>query len=190
MIPKEVNDIFRAVENVDISLKEVIGKRNDNSDYRQAAENAFTADLYSEIKTIVKTDHHYKGLQIHFDLNKPRANNIRPDIVVHKAPNSREDQRIYIEVKTDLKVALQDINLDLIKLEHAVSPSKDFSPKLGYKVGIYIVAGVELDWLKKILIAPYQDDQLPVLQKLWLIYFTPTSVQLFSFEELYNTKHV
>jgi len=134
---KCITDLIEAIKNVDNNYITVIGFHNDNSEYQQAAENAFSAELYHQYKSIIENNkmEYYKGLQLHYDLTKQRFNGQRPDLVLHRAPNSREDQRLYIEIKTNRTVI--NFDSDFGKIFLALEPNNE-NEKLGYKNAVFL----------------------------------------------------
>ncbi len=175
---KELTYVFNAIKNIDKHYYWVMGFNQTHKIHQQAAENAYTAELYYRLKS---TNTEFNDLIWHFDLNKERANSIRPDLVLHKSPDSREDQRIYIEVKTNLLTNDKELSKDVKKLVNAVSPN-NWQEKLDFKYAIYVVGNVEQS--KIIEKIPNVDTQL--LKKIYLIHFNSTDYnpQIKSFYEL------
>ena len=99
---KCVIDLLAAISQIESTYISIIGYNSNDLRYQQAAENAFTAELYHQYKSIIvndKTDY-YNNLQLHYDLTKMRFDGRRPDLVLHKSPDSRDIQKLYIEIKT------------------------------------------------------------------------------------------
>ena len=134
---KCITDFLSALSNIDENYITVIGLNAANEEYQQAAENAFSAELYHQYKSIIENDKkgYYQGLQLHFDLTKQRFNFRRPDMVLHKAPDSRLDQRLYIEIKTNRTCINYDSDFEKIFL--ALSPDDD-NEQLGYSNAIFL----------------------------------------------------
>ena len=164
---KCVRDIFYAVLKVDSAHINVVGINGDNANYNQNAENNFTVQVYSKLENIMQLDNtgYYHGLTQNFDILKFKFN-IRPDIVLHRGNDNLDDQRMYVEVKTDPKANLSE---DLRKLLLAVDD------ELHFENGVLIVGKKVLD--RTILdILGYLDEENisnddVKLKKLFLIHF-------------------
>lgn len=137
MMEKCIIDLVAALVNVDDTYINVIGFRQNNETYQQAAEASFTAELYYQFKSIINNDKtgYYNNLQLHYDLTKERFNGQRPDLVLHRGPNSREDQRLYVEVKTDR--SLRNYNADFDKIFKALDENNN-GDQLGYSNALFI----------------------------------------------------
>jgi len=134
--------IMNALKLIDHHYYEVFGMGSDDETYQQAAENAFTAELYHQLNTTQpEVNSNAKGLSSHFDLNKTRANNIRPDLVLHKAPYNRSDQRVYLEVKTNGRTASECLINDIGKILNAVKQDNG-REYLGYEFGIFVAGNI------------------------------------------------
>ncbi len=161
----EIKYVFCCVNKINPDYVNVQGFKRNKEIIQQAAENAFTAELYYHLRLEQSKWFPNEGLIWHFDLNKERVNSIRPDLVFHHSPHDRKDQRIFLEVKTNKSVDDNSIRKDLEKLDNAVSDNDD-SMKLGFKYGIYIVGNSDvLQLIKK------YKFKLDVAKKLYLITF-------------------
>jgi len=126
----------------------VMGYNRNDEVHQQAAENAFTAELYHILRVNqIEYDERNK-LIWHFDLNKERAKSIRPDLVLHASPENRDDQRIFIEIKTNSNTTDSAIQTDYKKLNKAVT-ANDNAEKLGFKIGFYVVAQINKENIKR-----------------------------------------
>ena len=134
---KCIVDFLSALSCIDKNYVAVTGYNIENNEYQQAAEGAFTAELYHQLKSIIRHDKtgYYSGLSLHYDLTKGRFDNRRPDLVLHTSPTSRKDQRLYVEVKTSTSISNYDD--DLNKLFLAVARDNN-SQQLGYSNAIFL----------------------------------------------------
>ena len=130
------------------SYIEVMGYNRNDEIHQQAAENAFTAELYHILRMHQNEYDEQNRLVWHFDLNKERARSIRPDLVLHASPGNRDDQRIFIEIKTNSKTTDDAIQSDFKKLNNAVANNNN-AEKLGFGIGFYIVAQINKANLKR-----------------------------------------
>lgn len=144
---KSIVDFIAALTNIDRTYIRLIGLNHNNEAYQQAAEGAFTAELYHQWKSIINNDvlNYYQGLQIHYDLTKERFEGKRPDLVLHTAPNSRNNQKLYVEVKTSRSTANYFSDFDKIFL--AVSPDND-AELLGYQNAVFLSTTAYYDAVK------------------------------------------
>jgi hypothetical protein len=145
---KCVEDIYDALKNISVDYLNInsINSRGDN--YAAAAEHAFAAELYHQYKLIMKDDEYYKDLLLHFDLTKERFISRRPDLVLHQKADNRDDQRMYVEIKT--RNDPSEIRDDLRKMFEAISPDNG-STHLGFKTGVMILGKLRLDSAKSII---------------------------------------
>ncbi len=137
-MPPCINDLFAALYKVSNNYLTVLGMNNEYQFYPQAAEHAFAAEIYHQFKLIIENDSsgYYMGLILHFDLTKRRFLDRRPDLVLHRSPMNRLDQRMYVEIKTvDNKEEIED---DLVKLIQATSPNNE-AERLGFENGVMIM---------------------------------------------------
>lgn len=170
----EFEYIIKSLENIDSHYYKVMGVSIDR-EYQQAAENAFTAELYYQLKTY-QVDYSDDKLLWHFDLNKERAFSIRPDLVLHKFPNDRDDQRIYVEIKTNKNTDDQEIKKDLIKLINAVSDDNK-SKNLGFFIAFYIIGNINLNLKKEVFKTTFSEVDKTILEKINVIYFDSNKYQ-------------
>lgn len=143
----EIEYLLFCLNKIDSHYLEVMGFNQNNVIYQQAAENAFTAELYHQLKT-EQNLYSQDELKWHFDLNKERANSIRPDLVLHHSPIDRNDQRIFIEVKTSKNTSQEQIINDLNKLKKAVLEN-NWSNQLGFKLAFYILVNIDLTKIRE-----------------------------------------
>ncbi len=134
---KSIIDLIAALTNIDKTYITIIGLNQRSKEYQQSAEAAFTAELYHQWKNIIRNDStdYYDDLQIHYDLTKERFGGKRPDLVLHKGPNSRSIQKLYVEIKTSL--ATTNYDSDFEKLILAVSTDNN-NNQLGYEKAVFL----------------------------------------------------
>lgn len=184
---KSIVDLIAALTNIDRTYIRLIGLNHNNEEYQQAAEGAFTAELYHQWKSIINNDStgYYQGLQIHYDLTKERFEGKRPDLVLHTAPTSRKNQKLYVEVKTSRSTANYYSDFDKIFL--AVSPDND-AELLGYQNAVFLsttatyksVCDTIKDYLKN---KDFRDDER--LSKIFGIHLNGDyTIKMKTFEEL------
>ena len=142
----ELEYLLYCLNQIDSHYLNVMGLNQANRTYQQAAENAFTAELYHKLKS---EQHRYDEDSVwHFDLNKERANSIRPDLVLHQSPHNRNDQRIFVEVKTDPSTSNRQVISDLTKLHNAVK-TDDGGSQLGFLFAFYILVQTDLKKIRQ-----------------------------------------
>ena len=102
-----------------------------------------------------------------------RANNIRPDLVLHKSPDNRDDQRIYIEIKTNPNVTDFQIRKDLRKILKAVTKDEInlYSNKLGYKCAFMIIGNIEFTKLKANCLKVFNKTKIKEREKILFFHF-------------------
>lgn len=145
---KCIEDLKEAANKIDPVYIEVIGKTTDGNTYEQAAEAAFTAELYYQYKTIItRNDNgYYSKLILHYDLTKQGFDGQRPDLVLHKGSDNRDDQRLYIEIKTSRRTSNYESDFD--KLFRAVSEQNSFG-HLGFKNAVFLSAKSNYEDVRK-----------------------------------------
>jgi len=122
---KCVIDLFSAITQVSPLYFNAIGTRYNEEQYHQVTENPFTAELYHRFKYLTEqkiNEQYYINLILHFDITKASVNR-RPDLVLHQGQENRNDQRMFIEIKTDANVSLTD---DFNKLIQATDEYLNF----------------------------------------------------------------
>lgn len=122
---KCVIDLLSAVTQVNSRYFNAIGTREDQTQYNQVTENPFTAELYHRFKNIIEVPvnaNYYNNLILHFDITKLSVG-MRPDLVLHQAQENRNDQRMFIEVKTDATI---NLSADFNKLIEATNSYLNF----------------------------------------------------------------
>lgn len=156
---KCITDLIDAIKKVDDNYIKVIGFNVEDKVYQQAAENAFTAELYHQFKSIIENDKtgYYKNLQLHYDLTKMRFNGQRPDLVLHRAPDSRDIQRLYVEIKTCKSTI--DYNSDFDKIFLATAPNNR-RERLGYENAVFISVNSESVQVKQKIVDYISQNQL------------------------------
>jgi hypothetical protein len=156
---KCIDDIRKAIKEIDSLYIEVIGKTSEGNAYEQAAEAAFTAELYHQYKTIIaRNDNgYYSNLILHYDLTKQGFNGQRPDLVLHKGPDNRDDQRLYIEIKTSR--ITNNYKSDFDKLFRAVSEENKFE-YLGFKNAVFLTAKSNYEDVKNSIIDYIRNNNL------------------------------
>lgn len=119
-------DLRNAFESVSRAHYEVVGLNREGNRVLQPAENDFSRVVVTNWEEIARREDRrncYMDLQFNFDLDKLRVG-IRPDIVLHNAPDNQDRQEICIEVKTSPAVELRR---DLEKLIQAISNNLNFN---------------------------------------------------------------
>ncbi len=107
---KCVIDLLSAVTQVNHRYFSATGTRQDQTQYTQITENSFTAELYHRFSNLMELSinkTYYDNLFFQFDITK-MAYGIRPDLVLHEAQENRNNQKMFIEVKTDSNADLTD----------------------------------------------------------------------------------
>ncbi|NEW77998.1 MAG: hypothetical protein GZ086_00935 [Gelidibacter sp.] len=87
-----------------------IGTRENHSQYDQNIEQSFSAELFHRFKSLIElpaNTNYYNNLILHFDITKLSVGS-RPDLVLHESQANRNNQKMFIEVKTDPKANLTD----------------------------------------------------------------------------------
>lgn len=176
---KCIFDLASAIGKIDKDYISVIGFNKDNEEYQQSAEQAFSAELYSQYKQIIESDktNYYRGLKLQFDLEKERFGSKRPDMVLHTSPTSRNNQKLYIEVKTNPK--LTNYDKDLIKLFDATSNDKSEIKFLGFKNAVFICGKKDFTDVTTIISNYIKQHQLNTderLKRIYLMHFLNTDV--------------
>lgn len=117
---KCVIDLLSAVTQVSLRYAFADGTRIDGTQYPQFIENSFTAELYHNYRNIIEMPanrEYYNNLIFHFDITK-FGGGMRPDLVLHEAQENRNNQKMFIEVKTNPTV---NLNQDYSKLKRAIT---------------------------------------------------------------------
>ncbi len=112
---KCIVDLFSAVGQIKHRYFSDIGTRADQTQYNQHTENPFTAELYFRFRSIMEDPinlEYYNDLIFQFDITKA-AVGMRPDLVLHEAQQNRNNQKMFVEVKTD---PTAELNEDFKKL--------------------------------------------------------------------------
>jgi len=186
-MPKCLDDLYTALDNVDTDYKTVLGFGVNNIEYQQSAEHAFIAELYHQFKIIIVNDNsgYYENLSIHFDLEKERFGR-RPDLVLHTSPVSRFNQKMYVEVKTNSKRT--NFSNDLDKIFLATAPDNG-AIQLGFNFGVFIIGKKTFDNSKRIVrnyINNYNYQADARLVRLHLFHFFENEVHRITFNEIIN----
>jgi hypothetical protein len=140
---KSIIDLAAAIGKVDSDYIKVIGYDFNSKEYLQAAEHAFSAELYHQFRSIIDCDktNYYKGVKLQFDLEKQRFGGKRPDMVLHASPLNRNIQKLYIEVKTNLKKKAFKKDINKLYLSTAENDDKE---QLGYFNAAFVVGKIDL----------------------------------------------
>jgi hypothetical protein len=177
---KHLNDILLAVKSVNKEKYiDIIGTHGDNTEYEQIAENSFTAELYHQFRIIMDSpgsERYYRDLILNFDINKERHSR-RPDLVLHRAQSNMDDQRMYIEVKTNPHAGLSD---DLEKLFYATHPGL-----LKYQSGVMIVGKKDYQLTCssiKRYVELYKKERCEEVNKLYLLHFAGKTSLEYTFD--------
>ena len=191
-MPKTIDDIVIAISRMDNECINVVGVNSDGDDLHQAGEHVFTAELYYHAKTIVKSDTtgFYDNLQLHFDLKKPRFGSKRPDLVLHRSPKNRDDQRLYIEIKTCESNVGYGSDIEKLLLSVSVDDQKE---QLGYENAAFIVAKNSRENVK-IAIYNYAHSKNLVndsrFSKIYLIHLiSPNDIYVDTIENIINDEN-
>lgn len=158
---KCIADLFSAVAQVDKRYFNAIGTRRNRTQYPQAIENSFSAELYHRFKNIAELNinsSYYQNLIMHFDISK-YGGGLRPDIVLHEAQENRNDQRMFIEVKTDSSADLQN---DFDKLLNAIRD-------LDFKIAVIVIANRPYNVSKELVSNRFRQLDYNEKTKLFLI---------------------
>ncbi len=184
---KCIIDLLSAITNVSSTYIRIIGLNDGNERYEQAAENAFSAELYHQYKTIIENDNteYYRRLELHYDLTKQRFNNRRPDLVLHISPDTRLDQRLYVEVKTSIRTTNYNSDFEKIILATATNDNHN---QLGYKNAVFISLRAHINEVKESIHNYIQKNGLEEDEKLNRIYCIHTlnakEITIFKFNDL------
>lgn len=184
---KCIIDLASAIGKIDADYTQVIGFDFNSEKYLQAAEHAFSAELYHQFRTIIENDRtrYYKKIKLQFDLEKQRFGGRRPDMVLHASPMNRNDQRLYIEVKTNLKKKAFKKDFNKLFLATAVSNEKE---QLGFVNAVLVVGKIELDKIEKHVKDFIEEQNLKNderIERIYLAHFlTNKKVTIKQFREL------
>lgn len=134
---KCVIDLLSAICRIESTYISIIGFNSNDETYQQAAESAFTAEFYHHYKSIIVNDNtnYYSNLLLHYDLTKMRFDGRRPDLVLHKGPDTREIQKLYIEIKTS--ASTNNYTSDFEKIFLATEENNGAN-KLGFQNAAFI----------------------------------------------------
>lgn len=105
---KCVIDLLSAVTQINSRYFGATGTRENGEQYQQVTENTFTTELYHRFKNVIETPvnfEYYDNLILQFDITKLSIG-MRPDLVLHEDQGNRNNQKMFIEVKTDPTVNL------------------------------------------------------------------------------------
>lgn len=122
---KCVIDLLSAVSQIKSDYFSAIGTREDQTQYPQCIEQSFNAELYYRFKAIMEmpvNTGYYQNLILNFDITKAAVES-RPDLVLHENQANRNNQKMFIEVKTDANV---DLSNDFNKLIMATDTYLNF----------------------------------------------------------------
>lgn len=114
---KCIADLYSAVTQISVRYFGAVGTREDHTQYNQQTEQSFTAELFHRFKSIMEqpiNQEYYDNLFLNFDIGK-QAFGIRPDLVLHNDQGNRDNQKVFIEVKTDPDANLTDDFTKLIR---------------------------------------------------------------------------
>jgi hypothetical protein len=150
---------------------------NNNGDYTQEAENNFSSEIIRHFRNLIEepiNQIYYQSLVCHFDVNKQRFR-MKPDIVLHNAPNNQLRQEFFCEVKIDSDAQLKD---DLEKLLIAISSN------LNFRYGIMLVANKSLE-NTLVSIRDFKKSEINInWEKLYLFHSIPNGNGTLSFSYL------
>ncbi len=107
---KCIVDLLFAITQVKPNYFRTVGMRNDRTRYSQNIEQSFNAELYHRFKNLMEfpiNKEYYDRLTLNFDILKSSVES-RPDIVLHESQSNRNDQRMFIEVKTNQRAILDN----------------------------------------------------------------------------------
>lgn len=116
---KCIIDLLSSVSQVNPKYFNAIGTRVDLTRYEQIIENTFTAELYHCYRNIMdlsSNNNYYNNLILHFDISK-FGGNMRPDLVLHNAQDNRIIQKMFVEVKANPTINLDN---DYSKIYRAI----------------------------------------------------------------------
>jgi len=125
-------DIMSAVTSIDSGYFKARGTRLNETQYDQHIEQSFSAELFHQFRCIMeKTVNlgYYENLVLHFDITKLSVDS-RPDLVLHESQSNRNNQQMFIEVKTDPRA---DLTNDFNKL---IMATEDY---LNFKNSVMII---------------------------------------------------
>jgi hypothetical protein len=101
-------DLYSAATQISPRYFRAIGTRVDQTQYPQNIEQSFSAELYHRFKSIMEIPsnvEYYDNLILQFDITKLAVNS-RPDLVLHEDQENVNNQKMYIEVKSDPSASL------------------------------------------------------------------------------------
>lgn len=122
---KCIVDLFSSVSQINHRYYSDTGTRANQIQYIQNTENPFTAELYYRYRALMEQPvnlDYYNNLIFQFDITKASVG-MRPDLVLHEAQANRNNQKMFVEVKTDPNV---DLNEDFAKLVIATDEYLNF----------------------------------------------------------------
>lgn len=105
---KYLVDVISAVARVDSDYFKARGTRPNETQYDQHIEQSFSAELFHQFRTIMEETvnvSYYNNLVLHFDITKLSVDS-RPDLVLHESQENRNNQQMFIEVKTNPRANL------------------------------------------------------------------------------------
>ena len=153
---KCVIDLFCAVTQINSRYYNTIGVRQNQTNYPQETEQSFSAELFHRFKSIIElpvNSEYYRNLILHFDITKA-AVQMRPDMVLHENQENRNNQKMFIEVKTDSGV---DLNVDFNKIKVATEEY------LHFQNVVMIIANRSFEDTLEEMIVYF--NELPIIQK-------------------------
>ena len=161
MMEKCISDLVIAIGNLDQNYLNIVGLNGGSEEYIQAAENPFVVELYHQFKSIIEVDksNYYNNLQLHFDLVKERFNCKRPDIVLHNAPDNRDDQKLYIEVKTNSTINTSQYYSDFDKIVLALSTNNNGN-HLDFKNAVFITVKSDNELVKRTIKRYFKENNI------------------------------
>jgi hypothetical protein len=112
---KCVVDLFSATTQIKPDYFRALGTRFDQTQYPQNIEQSFSAELYHRFKLIMDlpvNSSYYNNLMLNFDITKAAVDS-RPDLVLHENQANRNNQKMFVEVKTNPEA---DLSGDFSKL--------------------------------------------------------------------------
>lgn len=155
-------DLYSAVTQIDSRYFRSVGTRENGEQYVQDIETSFSTELYHRFKNIMELQinaTYYRDLILHYDITKLAING-RPDIVLHRGQDDREDQRMFVEVKTNPNA---NLDVDFRKLKQATDDYFQF------KTVVLVVANRTLQNLSNQIIQNFQDFDQNRKRKIFLI---------------------
>ncbi len=136
---KDLHKAFLQVDNR-YYFTEVVRDMNNYDDKKkviQMTENSFSAELFSHWRNIMESDENrilYNHLSLDFDIRKSwwsdnikvSQKSFRPDLVLHKSQldYGTDNQKIYIEVKTNPNPRIKNDILKLINSQYTLNFEK------------------------------------------------------------------